>query len=386
MNSSFEFATPQRVIFGEDTLSEAGKIAATFGNRAVVVTGQGGAEPKRLLDYLQEQGVEWVQVQAAGEPDIHSVANAVRTAQSFEANLVIGFGGGSSLDTAKAVSAMLTNPGELLDYLEVVGKGQFLLHQAAPCIAIPTTAGTGSEVTRNAVLGVHDQKMKVSMRSALMLPRVALVDPELTCSLPPAVTATTGMDAITQVLEPYVSIRSNMMTDLFCREGLKNGPQALLRAFKDGEDRAARRCMAWTSLMGGLALANSGLGAVHGFASPIGGMFDAPHGAVCARLLAPVMEMNVRALQKRVPDSPILERYADAARWMTGNDAAQIEDAIEWLNELAHALAIPSLSTYGVDQDDIASIVEKAMAASSMKANPIQLTEEELSRVLSTAL
>jgi alcohol dehydrogenase class IV len=386
MNSSFEFATPQRVIFGEDTLSEAGKIAATFGNRAVVVTGQGGAEPKRLLDYLQEQGVEWVQVQAAGEPDIHSVANAVRTAQSFEANLVIGFGGGSSLDTAKAVSAMLTNPGELLDYLEVVGKGQFLLHLAAPCIAIPTTAGTGSEVTRNAVLGVHDQKMKVSMRSPLMLPRVALVDPELTCSLPPAVTATTGMDAITQVLEPYVSIRSNMMTDLFCREGLKNGPQALLRAFKDGEDRAARRCMAWTSLMGGLALANSGLGAVHGFASPIGGMFDAPHGAVCARLLAPVMEMNVRALQKRVPDSPILERYADAARWMTGNDAAQIEDAIEWLNELAHALAIPSLSTYGVDQDDIASIVEKAMAASSMKANPIQLTEEELSRVLSTAL
>jgi alcohol dehydrogenase class IV len=386
MNSSFEFATPQRVIFGEDTLSEAGKIAATFGNRAVVVTGQGGAEPKRLLDYLQEQGVEWVQVQAAGEPDIHSVTNAVRTAQSFEANLVIGFGGGSSLDTAKAVSAMLTNPGELLDYLEVVGKGQFLLHLAAPCIAIPTTAGTGSEVTRNAVLGVHDQKMKVSMRSPLILPRVALVDPELTCSLPPAVTATTGMDAITQVLEPYVSIRSNMMTDLFCREGLKNGPQALLRAFKDGEDRAARRCMALTSLMGGLALANSGLGAVHGFASPIGGMFDAPHGAVCARLLAPVMEMNVRALQKRVPDSPILERYADAARWMTGNDAAQIEDAIEWLNELAHALAIPSLSTYGVDQDDIASIVEKAMAASSMKANPIQLTEEELSRVLSTAL
>jgi alcohol dehydrogenase class IV len=341
MNSSFEFATPQRVIFGEDTLSEAGKIAATFGNRAVVVTGQGGAELKRLLDYLQEQGVEWVQVQAAGEPDIHSVANAVRTAQSFEANLVIGFGGGSSLDTAKAVSAMLTNPGELLDYLEVVGKGQFLLHLAAPCIAIPTTAGTGSEVTRNAVLGVHDQKMKVSMRSPLILPRVALVDPELTCSLPPAVTATTGMDAITQVLEPYVSIRSNMMTDLFCREGLKNGPQALLRAFKDGEDRAARRCMAWTSLMGGLALANSGLGAVHGFASPIGGMFDAPHGAVCACLLAPVMEMNVRALQKRVPDSPILERYADAARWMTGNDAAQIEDAIEWLNELAHALAIP---------------------------------------------
>jgi alcohol dehydrogenase class IV len=386
MNSSFEFSTPQRVIFGEGTLSEAGKIAATFGNRAVVVTGQGGAEPERLLGYLQEQGVDWVQVQAAGEPDIDSVANAVRTAQSFEANVVIGFGGGSSLDTAKAISAMLTNPGELFDYLEVVGKGQSLLHLAASCIAIPTTAGTGSEVTRNAVLGVHDQKMKVSMRSPLMLPRVALVDPDLTCSLPPAVTAATGLDAITQVLEPYVSIRSNMMTDLFCREGLKNGPQALLRAYEDGEDREARRCMAWTSLMGGLALANSGLGAVHGFASPIGGMFDAPHGAVCARLLAPVMEMNVRALQERAPGSAILERYADAARWMTGNDAAQIDDAIEWLNELAHELAIPPLSTYGLDQDDIPLIVEKAMSASSMKANPIQLTEEELSQVLATAL
>jgi alcohol dehydrogenase class IV len=359
MNLSFEFATPARVIFGEGTLREVGKIAASYGNRAVVVTGQGGAEPERLLCYLQDKGLDWVQVQVAGEPDIYSIVNAVRAAHSFEANVVIGFGGGSSLDTAKAISAMLTNPGDLMDYLEVVGKGQPLLHLGAPCIAIPTTAGTGSEVTRNAVLGVHDQQMKVSMRSPLMLPRVALVDPELTFSLPPAVTATTGMDAITQVLEPFVSIRSNMMTDLFCREGLQNGPQALLRAYKNGEDREARRCMAWTSLMGGLALANSGLGAVHGFASPIGGMFDAPHGAVCARLLAPVMEMNVHALRERAPGIPILDRYAAAARWMTGNDAARIEDAIEWLNELTYELAIPPLSTYGLSQEDIPTIVEK---------------------------
>jgi alcohol dehydrogenase class IV len=386
MNLSFELATPARVIFGEGTLREVGKITATFGNRVVIVTGQGGAEPERLFVCLKEHGIDWVQVQIAGEPDIDSVGNAIRTAQSFEANVVIGFGGGSALDTAKAISAMLTNPGDLMDYLEVVGKGQPLLDQAAPCIAIPTTAGTGSEVTRNAVLGVHNQRMKVSMRSSLMLPRVALIDPELTYSLPPAVTATTGMDAITQVLEPYVSMRSNMMTDLFCREGLQNGPQALLRAYKVGEDREARRCMAWTSLMGGLALANSGLGAVHGFASPIGGMFDAPHGAVCARLLAPVMEMNVRALRERSPESPILQRYANAARWITGNETAQVEVAIDWLNELAHELAIPPLSTYGLDQDDIPLIVEKAISASSMKANPIQLTEEELNRVLSTAL
>jgi alcohol dehydrogenase class IV len=385
VSMSFEFASPSRMIFGEGSVRDAGKIAADFGKRAVVVTGTGGANLECLWDSLQEHGIEWVQIEVAGEPDIKVVESGTAAAKTFRADIVIGCGGGSALDTAKAVSAMMTNPGELLDYLEVVGKGLPLRNPAAPSIAIPTTAGTGSEVTRNAVLSVPDQQMKVSMRSPLMLPKVALVDPGLTYGLPPEITASTGMDAITQVLEPYVSVRANWMADLFCREGLQRGPQALLRAYRDGSDGTARREMAWTSLLGGLALANAGLGAVHGFASPIGGMFEAPHGAVCARLLAPVMAANVLALREREPDSPILARYAEAAGWMTGNENAAIEDGIELLEYLTAELEVPRLSDYGVDDTDIPAVVEKARSASSMKANPIQLTDEELSNILYSA-
>jgi len=351
-----------------------------------VVTGKGGAATERLTSYLEENDLQWQLVEVSGEPDIQFVSRCIQVAHSFQTDIVIGFGGGSSLDTAKAISAMLTNSGDLLDYLEVVGKGKALRQPAAPCIAIPTTAGTGSEVTRNAVLGVPEHQMKVSMRSPKMLPKVALVDPELTYSLPPNVTAATGMDAITQVLEPYVSARANPITDLFCREGLVNGPSALLQAHRDGTDREARRKMAWTSLMGGLALANAGLGAVHGFASPIGGMFNAPHGAVCARLLSPVMTANVSALRKRSPDSLALSRYTEVSRWMTGREDASAEDGIVWLEQLTDNLSIPRLSQYGIGEGDIASIVDKAANASSMKANPIQLTTEELESVLRAAI
>jgi alcohol dehydrogenase class IV len=383
---TFEFAAPTRVIFGDAALQQAGKITSDLGKRVVVVHGAGGAAPEKLLEQLDDQQLEWQQIEVTTEPSIASVSDGAAIARSFAADVIIGYGGGSALDTAKAISAVITNPGELLDYLEVIGRGLSLRYPAAPCIAIPTTAGTGSEVTRNAVLSVPEEGMKVSMRSPLMLPRVALVDPEVTYSLPPQVTATTGMDAITQVLEPYVSIRSNAMTDLFCREGLQNGPQALLQAYHNGNDRVARGKMAWTSLMGGLALANAGLGAVHGFASPFGGMFDAPHGAVCARLLAPVMAVNVRALQERQPGSPALERYAEVSRWVTGNDSAQVEDGIQWLEQLTSDLAIPHLSQYGLNENDIPAVVEKAAVSSSMKANPIKLTDEELVEILFKAI
>jgi alcohol dehydrogenase class IV len=381
-----EFTAPARIVFGEGVVAQAGRAAAEFSKRALVVTGTGGGAPDRVWESLQAEGVNWLQVMVRGEPDIQFIEESLHIAQSFNAGVVIGYGGGSVMDTAKALSAMLTNPGELLDYLEVVGKGQPLVNAALPCIAIPTTAGTGSEVTRNAVIGVPDQHMKVSMRSPLMLPKVALIDPEVTYSLPPAITATTGMDAIAQVLEPYVSGKANRMTDLFCQDGLKNGPQALLQAYHDGENREARSKMAWTSLMGGLALANAGLGAVHGFASPIGGMYDAPHGAVCARLLAPVMKANIEALQKRDQNSHILKRYKDAACWMTGNENAGLEDGIAWLEELIAQLSIPTLSTYGLNEEVIGLIVEKAATASSMKANPILLTDEELRCILHSAL
>jgi alcohol dehydrogenase class IV len=235
---------------------------------------------------------------------------------------VIGLGGGSVLDAAKAIAALMTNGGHPLDYLEVVGRGQALRVPAAAMIAIPTTAGTGTEVTRNAVLGSPEHHVKVSLRSPLMLPRLALVDPELTYDLPPALTASTGLDALTQLLEPFVSHQGNPMTDALCREGLRRAAQALPRVFANGQDRAAREDMALASLFGGLALANAKLGAVHGLAAPIGGMFPAPHGAVCAALLPHVMAINVRALRDRQPDAEALRRYDQAAQLLTGNAAA----------------------------------------------------------------
>lgn len=386
LSTVFEFASPARIIFGEGALQQAGKIAATYGSRGLVVTGLGSAATTRLFALLRDEGIELLSVEVSGEPEISSLTNQIQAARTFDPHVVIGFGGGSSLDTAKAISAMLTNPGELTDYLEVIGKGKVMMNVAAPCIAIPTTAGTGSEVTRNAVIGAPERQMKVSMRSVRLLPQVALVDPELTYTLPPAITAATGMDAIAQVLEPYVSARANRMTDMFCREALQVGPQALYQAFQDGQNREARKMMSWTSLLGGLALANAGLGAVHGFASPIGGMFNIPHGVVCARLLVPVMTANINALRQRSPFSPALTRYAEAACWMTGNAEARIEDGIDWLEQITESMAIPRLSHYGIGEQHVPAIVEKATIASSMKANPIRLTDLELASILQAAI
>ncbi len=246
-----------------------------------------------------------------------------------EADLVVGMGGGSVIDAAKAIAALLTNPGDPLDYLEVIGRGLPLANACAPMMAIPTTAGTGAEVTRNAVLASPAHRVKVSLRSASMLPDVAIVDPELTLSMPPAVTAATGLDALTQCLEPFVSHLATPLTDGFCREGLARAARSLRRAYHHGSDVAARRDMALASLCGGLALANAKLGAVHGFAGPIGGMFDAPHGAVCARLLPLVMTANVRALEERSPNSPALVRYAEVAKIVTGDADASIADGVD---------------------------------------------------------
>ncbi len=256
-------------------------------------------------------------------------------ARQSRCDLVIGFGGGSAIDTGKAVAAMLTNPGEILDYLEVVGRNQVIKVPPLPYIAIPTTAGTGSEVTRNAVITEPVKQVKVSLRSPLLLPRLAVVDPQLTLSLPPAVTASTGMDALAQVIEPFVSKRANAFVDLFCRAGIKSAAGSLLRAYQTGEDEEAREGMAFTSLMGGLALANAGLGAVHGFAGPVGGLYGAPHGVVCACLLSPVIQVNVRALVAREPDHIALKKYQEIAQLVTGKENATVAD----LNRLGSGIA-----------------------------------------------
>lgn len=382
----FEFATAGRILFGPGTLREIGPAAREFGHRAFVVTGRDLTRGQRLLELLATEKIAVTSCAIAGEPTTDAVIAAVRQARDAACDLVVGFGGGGAIDAAKAVAALLTNPGELPDYLEVVGRAQPLARPAAPCIAIPTTAGTGSEVTRNAVLTSPAHRFKASLRSPSMLPRVALVDPELTRDLPPALTAATGLDALTQLIEPYVSCRANPFTDALCREGIRRAARSLRRTYHDGHDAAAREDMAIASLFSGLALANAGLGAVHGLAAPIGGMFPAPHGAVCAALLPAVMAANLNAARARQPGGEILPRYGEVARLLTGRPTATADDGIAWVRQLVTELQIPALGAYGLERTDLPELVGKAAKASSMKANPLPLTDDELSAVLTETL
>ncbi|HXT39521.1 MAG TPA: iron-containing alcohol dehydrogenase, partial [Candidatus Angelobacter sp.] len=324
----FEFASATRIIFGAGALREISAIARSFGMCALVVTGRSIDRAQLLLDMLESAGLLPSVFPIEGEPAIDSIVRGVRCAKEKRCDLVIGFGGGSAVDAGKAIAALMTNDGDVLDYLEVIGRGRTLINPPAPFIAIPTTAGTGAEVTRNAVLASPEHRVKVSLRSPLMLPRVALVDPELTYNLPPAITASTGLDALTQLIEPYVSCRANPLTDAICTEGIRRAARSLRHAFDNGADKAAREDMALASLFGGLALANAGLGAVHGFAASIGGMFPAPHGAVCAALLPHVMQANLIALHERDPRAEAVRRYVEVARLLTGSERAGAAEGI----------------------------------------------------------
>ncbi|MEO5961059.1 MAG: iron-containing alcohol dehydrogenase [Opitutaceae bacterium] len=382
----FEFATATRIVFGSGTLSEIGPAACGFGCHALVVTGHKPIRAQRLLDLITAAKIAFTLFPVAHEPTTDDIVRGTARARAAGCDFVIGFGGGSAIDAAKAIAALLSNPGDLDDYLEVIGRAQPLAHPAAPCIAIPTTAGTGAEVTRNAVLGSPTHHLKVSLRSPHLLPRLALVDPELTYDLPPTLTASTGLDALTQLIEPYVSSRANPLTDALCVEGIRRAARSLRRAVENGRDSGAREDMALASLFGGLALANAGLGAVHGFASPIGGMFSAPHGAVCAALLAPAIEANLLALRSRAPQHNSLRRYDEIARLVTAQPHATADDLVPWLRRLVADLRIPSLAAYGLTPADTPHIVEAAAKASSMKANPIGLTPDELAAILAAAL
>jgi alcohol dehydrogenase class IV len=382
----FEFSTATKIIFGLGTLREAGPLAKESGTRALVVTGSNSQRAEPLLSSLRATGVDAILFAVRGEPEVKTVQIGTELAKREGCDLVISLGGGSAIDTGKAIAAMLTNAGDLLDYLEIIGRGKALTKASAPFIAIPTTAGTGAEVTRNAVLASPEHRLKVSLRSPFMLPKVALVDPELTYDLPPAITASTGLDALTQLIEPYVCSRANPMTDVLCVEGIRRA-RSLRKAFENGQDLSAREDMALASLLGGLALANAGLGAVHGFAGPLGGMFpEAPHGALCAALLPHVMEMNIRALQQRQPASTSLRRYEEVAHLLTSDSSARAEDGIAWVRNLVKDLNIPRLAVYGIQPQHTLEVIEKAAGASSMKANPIVLTPAELTDILQLAL
>jgi len=284
---------------------------------------------------------------------------------------------GSAIDAVKAIAALLSNPGDPFNYLEIISRGRPLASPAAPLIAIPSTAGTGAEVTRNAVLTASEQGVKVSLRHRSMLPRIALVDPVLTYTAPPEITAGTGLDALTQCLEPFVSHLAPSLTASVAKGcGVRHAPYAAtsMRA----SDTEAHRDMALASLCGGLALSNAKLGAVYGLAAPIGGMFNAPHGAVCARLLPFVMETNVCALEERTPTAPALARYREVAAILTGDATAEVADGVAWIRALSDELAVPSLTDYDLTQSRVAAIVNKAMLSNSIQGNPITLIEAEL--------
>lgn len=382
----FDFATATKISFGPGVLKELRPLIGGFGSHALVVTGRNPDRAAPLLTILTEAALAYTIYPTDGEPTIEDARRGVEIARNAHCDMVIAFGGGSALDTGKAIAALMTNPGDPLDYLEVIGRGKPITQVSAPLITIPTTSGTGSEVTSNAVLASPEHQVKVSLRSPLMLARLAVIDPELTYTSPADVTAASGLDALTQVLEPYVSNKANPFTDSICREGMLRAARSLKKAYDEPANATAREDMALVSLFGGIALSNAKLGAVHGFAGPFGGMFDAPHGAICAWLLPYVMEANIRALRERAPESLSLQRYDEIARILTGNSTAVAVDGVRWVHDLCQAMQVPALSQYGYTAQDADSLCEKAAVASSMQGNPIKLTNEELHQIVAAAL
>lgn len=383
----FEFFTAGRIVFGPGVANELAKTVSVSGSRAFLLLGSDPHRFSRILDQLASARIDSEIFRITGEPTTEMAQMAVLSARQAQSEIVIAIGGGSVIDTGKVVAAMLRNEGEPLDYLEVIGAGKPLRGEAVPYIAVPTTAGTGAEVTRNAVLRVLEHAVKVSMRSPLLLPRVAMVDPLLTYSMPPALTASTGLDALTQLIEPFVSNKANPLTDGICREGLRRAGRSLRRAFHDGGAPQAREDMSIASLFSGLALANAALGAVHGLAGVLGGMTDAPHGLICGKLLPYIIETNVRALHTRAPDSPALARFDEVAQILTGRTTARAPDAVSWVQELCSEFNLPGLSAYGLEEEDMpAMVVAQAKKASSMKGNPVDLHDDELMEVLEKAM
>jgi alcohol dehydrogenase class IV len=376
--TTFDLALPRRVLFGPGRAEELPGLLSALGERPLLCTGRNPARHGHVLGGIEPVAV----VAVAGEPTVSDVREATDRGRDTGADVVVAVGGGSVLDLGKAVAVLLGNGTDPLDHLEVVGRGVPIRRPAVPYVAVPTTAGTGAEATANAVLTSPEHGLKVSIRSPAMLAAVALVDPLLTLGCPPAVTASSGLDALTQCLEPYVSPRANPATDAVAAEGLRRGARSLRRAYAHGDDPAAREDMALCSLFGGIALANAKLGAVHGLAGVVGGMVAAPHGAVCAALLAPVLEANLRALREREPGSPALRRYAEAARLLTGRDDVTADDAATWLRETVAALDVPALDLRPALHSEIA---EKAARSSSMQGNPVPLTADELLGVLRAA-
>jgi alcohol dehydrogenase class IV len=382
-----ELSVPGRIILGPGTSAELPSLLRGIGQRALLVVSAGaarrGGAAALLADQLLTDRIAVAQVGASGEPESGAVENAAQLAKESGCDCVVAIGGGSVIDTAKAAAALATNPGGALEYMEVVGAGKALAQPALPVVAVPTTAGAGSEATRNAVVRSPEHGAKASIRHGSMLPRIALVDSALTVDLPADVTAACGMDALTQLVEAFVSKRAGHLTDGFCREGMLLAIQNLRQAVKVPDDLGARSAMSAAALLSGMALANAGLGAVHGIAAPLGGQFPAPHGTICAALLAPITAANLTALRHRAPSSLTLRRYAEVAAILGADDINALPDL---LAALAQELGIPGLASYGLKPAGVPGLALLASQSSSTRSNPVELTLTELEQAIGASL
>ncbi len=385
MGINFQFATSTQIIFENGSFKKVPWLIKNLGSKVLLVSGKNQKLAIQLSGWLKELELTFEIFSIESEPTTLDIVNGTALAKKTGCNVIVGVGGGSVIDSAKAIAALATNTGELTDYLEVIGKGHKLEKSPLPCIAIPTTAGTGAEVTKNAVIKSVEHDVKVSLRSDLMFPTIAVIDPELTLTMPPEITASTGVDALTHLLETYVSFQSNPFIDMICREGMKRITNFLERAFINGNDLEARENMAMASMLGGMALANVKLGAVHGFAGPLGGMFPIPHGAVCACLLPAVMEINIAVISEKKLENQLL-KFNEVARILTQNNSATADDGVIWIQEMVKKLKIPSLSDFKITPDSFSELINKAQNSSSMKGNPVNLGSKQLFEILNKSL
>jgi alcohol dehydrogenase class IV len=387
----FSIARLPRIEFGTGTIEKLPAIAAGYGKRALLVTGSASLQEsprwETLQHGLQKAGIDWEHTTVSGEPSPDMVDATVRRFRPLRAEVVIAIGGGSVLDAGKAIAGLLRTDDSVMDYLEGVGPEKPYTGPAVPFIAAPTTAGTGSEATKNAVLSIQGEHgFKKSFRDERLVPEYAVVDPDLLSTCPPAQVAANGMDALTQLMESYVSTRANPMTDTLALDGVRSARDSLLPLYENPAEAAdARAGMAYAALLSGITLAQTGLGSVHGLASPLGAFFPIPHGVVCGTLVAAATRVNIEALQAREPQNPALEKYARLARLLCGtpfDDPGAARDAlIERLETWVRELDIPRLGRYGVAAHDFARLVANSRG-SSMKTNPIVLTDDEVATIL----
>ena len=385
----FEFLSTPRIFFGAKQFQNIGSLVKEFGSRLLVVASGSALNSPETRETLTvsilKHKIEFDTYLIKGEPTTEIIDSGVRKAKEFKAEVVMGVGGGSTVDACKAIAGLFTNGGSAKDYMEVIGKGSVITRPSLPIIAVPTTAGTGSEVTKNAVILAEEEKFKASIRSPLLIPNIAVIDPRLMLTVPPPVTATCGMDALTQLIEAYTSNKSQPLTDALALLGVEKASKSLLTCYRNGQLLEPREDMALASLLSGICLANAGLGAVHGFASPLGGL-QIPHGVICAALLAPIIEKNIRELKALDPKNTTLAKYATLGEIVSEKSFPTIGEAhkalIEYLKNLTQELNIPTLSEYRLTDSDVRTIVDKAKRSSSMRYNPISLKEDVLTEIL----